>query len=101
MREIERNLLVRSLTPPVASSTLRTHHFAPYNENAYANDQVFDQLTHPLKTRIANDFECTITPANLQPPLTMESMTIFLDSNVDVELGARAMVVSTSSSKGH
>jgi hypothetical protein len=76
VRGIKRNLPVRSLMPPVAS----LHSSNPpvcgadtlCNENAYNNDQV----THPLTTHIANDLECTRTPANSQPPSTAELTTI-------------------------
>jgi hypothetical protein len=97
VRKIECNLPVRSLTPPVASSTPRSHQFlalTPYNENAYVNDQVFNRLTHPLTIRIANAREFTNAFDNGVDD------HLFLDSDADVELGARARMASTSSSKG-
>ena len=75
-----RTYRVLSLTLFVAPS-LQAHEFRGVytllDEYAYANDQVFDQLTHPLTTRIANDLESTRTPANSQPPSTTESTTNF------------------------
>jgi hypothetical protein len=77
VREIERNptcsfvnaarSFLHSSNPPLCA----------YNENAYANDQVFNRLTHPLTICIANNLECTRTPANLRTPSTTESTTIY------------------------
>ena len=77
MRGIECYLPVRSLTPPVASSTPQTHQFAASTPYAMRTPTPTTQVTHPLMTLIANDLECPRTPAISQPPSTTESMTIY------------------------
>jgi hypothetical protein len=77
VRRVEHNLPVRSLTPHVASSTPRTHQFATSTPYAMRTPTPTTKVTHPLTTRIANNLECTRTPANSQPPSTTESTTIY------------------------